>query len=128
MKPLEQELKNALRRQSPPAEFTERVMARIASAPATDRMGTRRWPREAGWRDWFRLPVLRWASALSICLMLVLGVAEYRHVQATRRRDGEMARAQVMLALRIASAKLNGALREVKQADNAPRDRATTKM
>jgi len=33
-----------------------------------------------------------------------------------------------MLALRIASAKLNGALREVKQVDEAAQRAATTKM
>ena len=118
MKPLEHELKNALRRQEPSADFVERVMAQLPMAP-----GRRVEP--PGWREalvsMFRAPALRWASAAALCLALVISVVAYRRYEQ-KRREGEMARAQVMLALRIASAKFNGAIREVKHVDEAPRD------
>lgn len=123
MNPLEQELKNALRRQEPSTDFTERVMARIQSAGVGRRIETLGWSRAAGLRNWFHVPAVRWASAAAMCFVLVIGgLAQYRARERRRRQEGEMARAQVMLALRIASAKLNGALREVKQVNEAPHD------
>lgn len=119
MKPLEHELKDALRRQEPSPDFVERVMAQLPPAHAGQRVKSRAW-REAV-RNMFRAPALRWASAAALCLTLVISLVAYRRYEQ-KRREGEMARAQVMLALRIASAKFNGALREVKHVDEAPRD------
>jgi len=113
MNPLDHELRNALRRDEPPADFTERVMAHIQSAPA----------RKPDWREKlrnvFRLGALRWATAAALCVLIVIGSVAYRRHQRSLadRAEGEKARAQVMLALHIASARLNVALREVQRAD-----------
>jgi hypothetical protein len=119
MNPLERELKDALRRQEPSADFVERVMAQLPPAHAGRRVESPAW-REA-LRNIFRVPALRWASAAALCLALVISVVAYQRYEQ-KRREGEMARAQVMLALRIASAKFNGALRQVKHVDGAERD------
>lgn len=114
MNPLEQELKNALRREEPPADFAERVLARLPSTP-------RRQPsRSEGLRNFFRLPALRWATAAALCVAFTLGWVAYRRHQETVAR-GERARQQVMLALHIASSKLNVAIKQVHRTDR-PRD------
>jgi len=122
---LEHELKNALHREEPPPDFTGRVMARIQSAPSRQR----HWGEAL--RDLFRLPALRWAAASALCLLVVIGTLAYRQHQQTLQeralQQGEMARAQVLLALRITSSKLNVALREVRRADEPARDRSNSK-
>ena len=74
-------------------------------------------PGANGWRQfrrYFALPVLRWAAVAAVCLLIVAGLV--RHQRQDRvRREGEMARAQVTQALRIASAKLNVARRRVEE-------------
>jgi hypothetical protein len=114
MNPLEQELKNALRREEPSADFADRVLARLPSMLA----------RKPTWSEalfnLFRMPALRWATAAALCLAVVVGGVAYRRHQETIAR-GEMARRQVMLALHIASSKLNVALRQVQRTDE-PRD------
>jgi len=92
---LDDELRSALQRQEPPPEFAERVLARVAAVPV-------RMPR-----PWFRLPVMRWAAAMAATVMLLAGGLEYRHY------EGERAKAQVLLAVRIAANKLNKVQRKV---------------
>jgi hypothetical protein len=114
MNPLEQELKNALRREEPSADFAERVLARLPSIPS----------RQPSWsetlRNLLRLPALRWATAAALCVAFTVGFVAYRRHQQTVAR-GEQARQQVMLALHIASSKLNVAIRQVHRTDE-PRD------
>ena len=93
---LDDELRSALQRQEPPPDFAERVMARVAAAPA----------RQAP-RLWFRLPATRWAMAMAATVLLAVGCLEYR------RYEGERAKSQVLLAVRIAASKLNKAQRKV---------------
>ena len=85
------ELKSALRRQEPSPDFADRVLARVAARPP------RRVPR----------PWARWAAPIAAALLLAAGGLEYRHYQ------GEQAKSQVMLAMRIAGGKLNKAQRKV---------------
>lgn len=123
MNPLDHELKNALRREEPPADFTARVLARIQAAPA---------PKpdlREGLRNLFRLQALQWATAAALCIAIAIGMVAYRRHQRTLadRAEGEKARVQVMLALHIASAKLNVALREVQRADPQRRVQAVPK-
>ena len=97
MSRLDDALRDALRREAPPEGFAERVMARIQA------------PQEAagGWAKWlnaFRRPQLRWATALA-AVALAVGTAEVRS-EMQRRAEGERARDQVMLALRITGWKL----------------------
>jgi uncharacterized protein HemX len=88
---LEDELRSALRRQEPSPDFTERVLARVAAAPV--RRASRPW--------------VRWVAAIAAALLLAAGGFEYRQYQ------GERAKGQVLLAVRIAGGKLNKAHRKV---------------
>jgi hypothetical protein len=102
---LEHELRQALRREEAPAGFAERVLAK-AQAQATPESWWQRWVRglQAG--------ALRYATVAVLVVATVVGAVEYkRHEQD--RRQGEFARQQLMLALRIASGKLQYAQAKV---------------
>jgi hypothetical protein len=99
---LEDELKSALRRQEPSPGFAERVLS-AARAPR---------PHRPTWRERFALPFPRarlyWATACVLaCVLLIASGTEYR-----RRRQGELAKEQVVLAFRIAGEKLSFAQRK----------------
>lgn len=87
---LDDELRSALERREPSPDFTARVLARVAAQPMRP---ARVWPR--------------WVAAMAASLLLAAGALEYRHYQ------GERAKAQVMLAVRIAGSKLNKAQKKV---------------
>lgn len=90
MSRLDDELRQALRREEPPPGFAGRVLARVESA-------------ERG-RRWWAWPRLSWAAALAATLLLTAGI-EFQH-QRHVRAEGERAKEQVMLALRITGSKL----------------------
>lgn len=95
MNSFDDELRAALRRREPPADFTERVLARVAAAPA--RQETRK-----------AAPVwVRCVAALAASVLLAAGAFEYRQYQ------GERAKSQVLLAVRIAGSKLNKAQHKI---------------
>jgi|HubBroStandDraft_1064217.scaffolds.fasta_scaffold03437_5 hypothetical protein len=94
MASFEDELRSALRRREPPQDFTERVLARVAAAPV--RSATR-----------MSQPWVRWVAAIAAALLLAVGSLEYRHYQ------GERAKSQILLAVRIAGGKLNKAQKKV---------------
>lgn len=124
------ELKLALRREQPSPDFTDRVMTRIAQLPAPESKGE---GGEGRWREWgrkvfafFEVPKLGWATAGALAVVLfaaAFGVMRYREHQIELRRqaeiaaqaEGERAKEQVMLAMRIASAKLNLAQKKVQE-------------
>jgi hypothetical protein len=83
MSRLDDELKQALRRVDPPAEFAGRVLAQVES-----RRKIRRW----------------WTGAIAAGLMLAGGLEWERERRI--RVQGEQAKEQVMLALRITGSKL----------------------
>jgi uncharacterized protein HemX len=135
MSKFDDELKLALRREEPSPDFTNRVMARIQlleQSPAVNRQGQQEKPREEyNWRqrlaDLFRPPSLKWAMAGAMAAVLIaaiFGVISYREHQRqmaeiaaeAANAEGQRAKEQVMLAMRIASAKLNVAQRKVKEA------------
>src|SRR5438552_16228020 len=99
------DLRSALERKSPCPEFVQKVLARIENPQAKEP------GRRAG------VSVFRWwkpqwavAAALAACLLLTFGWTQYhRHQQ---RIAAQNARKQVVLALRITSEKVNGALRQ----------------
>ncbi|MGE5646801.1 MAG: hypothetical protein ACM336_13515 [Acidobacteriota bacterium] len=96
MSRLDDELRDAFRREDPGPEFTARVL-RAAAA------------REPKQEAWWRLPKLRWALAASLAgLMLTIGGVEYR-----QRQQGEAAKERLLLAMRIAGTKLNLACEKV---------------
>ncbi len=106
MSRLEDELRQALRREDPGPEFTARVLAQAAAQK-----------RPAGW--WsalvasFRPPLVRWAAAGVAASRLVAGAGlEYRRQQQVRI-EGEAAKQQLVLALRIAGSKLHTAQAKV---------------
>ena len=88
MNDFEQELRCALRREEPPSGFAARVMARTGTGTA---------PRRANWL----------AAAIAACLLLSVGGLEYRQYQ------GRKAKQELLLALEIASGKLNIAQKKV---------------
>jgi len=107
MNDVERQLKHALRRCDPPANFANRVLARVAAEneePAL-RPGTHR----------FRLswPSLRWAVAAIV--LLIVTVMGYRiHERRVEEAQALAAKRQVMIALRITGAKLRIAKQRVR--------------
>jgi hypothetical protein len=78
---LEEELKRALSREEPPADFAERTIARARR-------------RTVSW-------VPRWIAAAAAIVVLCGGGYGYRW------RQGTAAKAEVMLAMKIAGSKVN---------------------
>jgi hypothetical protein len=92
---LDDELRSALKRREPPAGFTDRVAAR-ARVTRAESVST--------WRR-----TLQWATACAVATVLLVGAGgEYR-----RRQEGERAKEQVVLALRMAGSRLSFAQRMV---------------
>jgi hypothetical protein len=121
MNRFDEELKLALRREQPSLDFTDRVMARVAELQKREK------PREkVGWlrrlAEFFQPPQMKWAMAGAMAILLaVAGFGVHHRRESERRRlaeiaEGERAKEQVMLAMRIASAKLNVAQKKVNEA------------
>ena len=92
MNRLEQELKQALRREEPSPGFADRVLARAANEP-----------RRTRWWE-FRPPAFRWAAA-AVAVALVAALV-YDQRGRRERAAGEQAKQQLILALRITGSKL----------------------
>src|SRR5215510_8474633 len=123
MKNFDDELKLAFRREEPAPDFTDRVMTRIAELQSQEK------PREK--TDWlkrlvefFQPPQMKWAMAGAMAVVLLIaGFGVHRSRENERRRqaeiaEGERAKEQVMLAMRIVSAKLNIAQKKVYETAN----------
>lgn len=103
MQSFEDELRSALRRKEPPPDFADRVLARLPGAvPVRLPVRTRR-------------PWVRWVAAMAASVLLASGTIGYRYYQ------GERAKSQVLLAVRIAATKLNKAQRKVQALHSARR-------
>jgi hypothetical protein len=101
---LDRELRAALARREPPPGFADRVLARVAVEREVKSI------RCFGW--FWRPAFLRVALASLLIVALTLGgVLEYR------RRQGEIAKARLVLALYIAGAKLSFAQEKTQQLD-----------
>jgi hypothetical protein len=85
---LEDELRNALRREEPPEGFAERVLARAART-------------EAPALSWWRFPWMRPALVAACAVLLAVAGAGYRQWQ------GETAKQRALLALGIAGGQLH---------------------
>lgn len=103
MNPLDNDLKNLLRRKAPPKGFAERVMTRLETQPSRVAIGQRV-------SALFRRPVLRWAAVAAACVVAVLGIVRYEH-QQRMRAQAEQASAQATFALRITNEEIDTALR-----------------
>jgi hypothetical protein len=108
MNQIEEQLKNALRRQAVPADFAERVLARLAAPNSIPPVR-----RDTG-RSIFTQPLLRWTAIAATATCLVMGGIHYRTVRRERAK-GEAAKQQLMLALRIAGSKLQLAKAKVNE-------------
>ena len=110
MRTLDDELRDALRREEPPAGFTERVLAEAADG-SRFRAGTSRPPATGA-----RRVVIGWAAAAAL-VAAVAGGMQYRAVQQAReeRARGEAAKEQVVKALRIAGYKLHMVQERIKE-------------
>ena len=114
----DKELKGALRRRGPPGGFTERVLARIAAEDAAQSV-----PQRESWLRFFTQSLVRWAAAAALAGALIAGGIQYRRVQR-ERAEGEAAKRQLMLALRIAGRKLQLAKAKVNEINrNEGKDR-----
>lgn len=116
----EEDLKEALRRKDPGPGFTQRVMARIgqlqeANAPASGAKTRLPW-----WR-WILQSHPALAGALAALVLIIgggLGYRQYQRVQEEKRveaQKAELAREQVVQALKITNAKLNHVFRRVSE-------------
>ena len=88
---IEQELQRALRRQQPPAGFTERVLARTEPKPAAS-------PTAPS-------PIHKWLAAAAAVALLASGAARY-YEQQQAAAEAERVNQEISLALRITSEKL----------------------
>ncbi len=122
MSRIENELRSALRREEPSTDFTDRVMARINSLPAKTTLREKR--EKIDWRSKiigiFEPFQLKWALAAAMTiLVLFAGLSLYRYRENQRIQaeiaEGERARQQVLLAMKLTSEKLNYAHRKVRQ-------------
>jgi hypothetical protein len=109
---LDARLRRALQPVEPPDDFARRVRARVEAARSAS--AAQVVARGSGWRSWL-------ATAAAVA-----GVAlgTYGYQQYEQRREAIAARAQVLLALRIASRELNAVQRVVVQP--ADQQRATS--
>ena len=101
-KDLDDELKNALRREEPPDGFAERVLGRLAE-PLQAEHRARAFPLSSI-QTGAGSHIKQWAAAAAL-VAAVAGGIQYRTAQK-ERAEGEAARARVMLALHIAGSKL----------------------
>jgi anti-sigma-K factor RskA len=96
---IESQLRAALRTVAPREEFSQQLVANIASQQLRARATQR---RAARWQ-----PLAWWFSA-SLAASLVLAVGVHQHLQQQRlQQSGLEARREVLEALRVTSQKLN---------------------
>jgi hypothetical protein len=124
MNRFDDELKLAFRRRGPSPDFADRVMARIAELPSEEKQEKPRertdWLRKLA--EFFQPPQMKWmkwamAGAMAVALLIAgFGVRRQRENERLRQAEiaeGERAKEQLMLAMRIASAKLNVAQKKI---------------
>jgi hypothetical protein len=107
MKPLDDELRSALKRREPPEGFAARVLDRLENENPEQGFSPHNAP-------WWRRPALRWVAVAAACLLAVAGIARYQHQQRVRAQ-AEQASRQAVWALEMASTELNTALQEAQR-------------
>jgi hypothetical protein len=102
MNQLDDELRDALRRQAPPPDLAERVIARTRAL------------------DGHRAPVRRqpWAWALATAAALAFSLAPLAYMRHVRARQGEQAKEQALLALRVTAESLRGVQQRVAESQD----------
>jgi len=105
---IEDDLKNALRRQDAPDGLAGRVLARVANEVS----GQKAVPRPF-WFDFFTRPLVRWVALAAVLASTIFGVR--LHNLRRQQAEGEAAKQRLILALRIAGSKLQLAKATVNQ-------------
>jgi hypothetical protein len=100
MDDFERQLKQAMARKDAPVWFEAKVLAAVERQP------------QSAW-SFFRL---RWAAAAVASVLLVSGIAWQQRQESQERVAGERAKAQLELALRITSQKLQHIERQLEAA------------
>ena len=110
MKQLDDELRDALRREEPPVGFAERVLAAAAAGERPNAGMSGPAPLAERWR------IAGWMAAAAV-IALVAGGIQYQAVENAReeRARGEAAKEQVIQALRITGHKLQVVQAKVKE-------------
>jgi len=103
---LEDELRAALQREEPPDGFADRLLALAA-----ERVQQRERSLWFQFRNMFAVHRLSWAAAVVAIVVVASGVG--LRVEEQRRAEGEAAKRQVMLALRITGEKWQVAAKEI---------------
>lgn len=103
MNEFERQMQRALARREPSSDFTLRVLNAVATDPPPERVW-KRWLREK-WNA-----TTRFAPVVA-ALVLAAGGAFYQQHQRLER--GELAKHQLLVAVRIAGEKLHNAQRQV---------------
>ena len=117
---LEDQLRAALQHEEPPAGFADRVLG--LAAERDERRERSLWFQ---FRSMFAVHRLSWAAAAVVIVVVASGVG--LRIQEERRVEGEAAKRQVMLALRITGEKWQVAAKEISgktdtQSDQSHRD------
>lgn len=107
----EQHLRDQLALRSAPAGFADRVMARIAPRPQQPLFY---------WR-----PLWSWTAVAAVLVLAVFGGVEHDRQQ---RIEGERARAQVLLALRITGTTLHDVQQKISAEENTPNHARPTEI
>jgi len=118
----EDDLRAALKRKDPGAEFTKRVMARLNEAEKQPKTQTT--SEHRSWNYWFAGLKFGPALAAAVAVLLMVGAwvgyqsyqrheQEARKIQQQRDMEAKRAEQQAILALRITSEKLNHIFQKV---------------
>lgn len=102
---LEKTLKDAMRREDPPQGFDLCVMARLREKEIKR-------PYLVRLFGWMRMPAVRLSVTAALFLAVFGGIIGYQQYER-RRKAGETARRELMLALRITGSKLQYAQERV---------------
>ena len=97
MRPSDDDLREALTRENPPEGFAERVLARSRQLDAGRRRGI----------DWL------WSAVAAAVVVIAVGSAVSE--RQARRVEGERAKQDVLLALRVTGEKLRSAQLQVQE-------------
>ncbi|MBZ5687990.1 MAG: hypothetical protein LAP86_23490 [Acidobacteriia bacterium] len=106
---IEDALRNALHREDAPEGFVLQVLARAEQQNSAEQDA-----QSASWLSMISQPLVRWAALAAVSISLVIGGVHYRNLQR-QRAEGEAAKQQLMLALRIAGSKLQLAKEKVNE-------------
>jgi hypothetical protein len=109
MTPFEEELKQALQRQEPPSDFTERVLARCAEEDAKT--------SSSFWRNLWPAPAWQLGVATAAVLLTLAGGTVYERHE--REVKGLAAKRQLLLAMRIAGTKLQEVQQRVRESEQS---------